>query len=75
MVFIFRDLPFSFVNKVVTGLFMSKNMKYLNSVRINLFPKAVRGDVVPALAKAVDIDHMKTPVQLTMEEISRYKLE
>lgn len=66
-----RDLPFSFVNKVVTGLFMSKNMKYLNSIKINLFPTALRGDFVPALAKAVDIDHMKTPVQLTMEEISR----
>jgi len=66
-----RDLPFSFVNKVVTGLFMSKNMKYLNSIKMNLFPKSVRDDVVPSLAKAVDIDHMKTPVQLTMEEISR----
>ena len=36
-----KDLPFHFVNKVVTGLFLNKNQKYLNSIRTNLIPVKV----------------------------------
>ena len=47
-----KDLPFHFVNKVVTGLFLNKNQKYLNSIRTNLIPVKVsfpksRADVWP----------------------------
>jgi len=66
-----RDLPFSHVNKVVTGLFMSKNMRVYNSIRINLVPASLREEVMPVLIEAIDIDPHKTPINLTMEEISR----
>jgi len=66
-----RGLPYHVVNKAVTGLFMSKNMKYLNSIRINLVPAALRDEVMPALADAIGVDPHKTAINLTMEEISR----
>jgi len=66
-----KDLPFHFVNKVVTGLFLNKNQKYLNSIRTNLIPVKLRDDVMPVLADSIGIRESKTPIELSMEEISR----
>jgi len=65
-----QGLPFTFVNKVITGLFLAKKKKYMTSLSQNLIPAKLRDEVVPALADALDIPEDKTPIELSMEEIS-----
>jgi len=66
-----RDLPFKLVNKVITGLFLSKKQKYLTSIKRHLVPAVLHDEVVPVLAEGLDIPEDRTPLAMTMEEISR----
>jgi len=65
-----QDLPFKLVNKVITGIFMSKRKKFMTSIKHNLLPLALRDEIGPVLAEALDIPEEKTPIDLTMEEIA-----
>jgi len=66
-----QGLPFKLVNKVITGLFLSKKQKFLTSIRRNLLPESLRDEVIPVLAEQLDIPEERTPIELSMEEISR----
>ena len=66
-----EGLPFRFVNKVVTGLFLRKKARFIKPLSNNLFPKSVRSEGSKMLMEMVDIPETKMPIQLTMEEISR----
>ena len=64
-------LPFHVVNKVVTGMFLSKQSRFIKPIKLNLFPKSVRKEAAAMLLDLVDIPEDKVPIQLTMDEIAR----
>merc|ERR1712062_838126 len=66
-----QNMPLPFMNKVITGLFLTKKVKFMKSIKFNLIPKDLREEVAPVLAEALDIPEHKSPIELSMAEISR----
>jgi len=66
-----QGLPFRTVNKVITGLFLSKKQKVLTSLKRHLIPEAFRDEAIPIIAEQLDIPEDRKVFELSMEEISR----
>lgn len=66
-----KDLPFAFVNKVITGIFFSKKQKVMKSIERNLIPQGLRAEIVPVLAESLNIPDGRTVLELSMDEIAR----
>jgi len=64
-----HGLPFKMVNKVITGLFLSKKQKTLASLKRHLIPAAFVDDVIPVMAEQFDVN--KPVIELSMEEIAK----
>lgn len=64
-----HDLPFKVVNKVITGLFLSKKQRVLTSLKRHLIPEAFREEVISVMADQVPTD--KAVIDLNMEEIAK----